>query len=125
MKKILVVEDDQAISKALVFRLRSAGYEVVTAFDAIMGMSVAAKEEPDLAILDISMPGGNGLDLAERLQNLAKTACMPFLVITASKKYALRQRALDLGARAFVEKPYDPDKLLSAVREALGEPVEA
>ena len=120
-KRILVVEDDQAISKALMFRLSSAGYEVISAFDAITGMAAAAKEKPDVAILDISMPGGNGLDLAERMQNLGKTAGVPFIVITASKKYSLRQRALDLGAKAFIEKPYDPGKLLGAVRECLGE----
>ena len=124
-KKILVVEDDPAISKALMFRLSSSGFEVITAFDAITGMAAATREIPDLAILDISMPGGNGLDLAERLQNLSKTAAMPFIVITASKKYSLRRRAIELGARAFLEKPYEPEKLMEAVSEALGLTIEA
>jgi len=124
-KRILVVEDDKDISRALTVRLRAAGYDVVTAFDGLMGMSTAVKHRPDLAILDVMMPAGGGLDLAERLQNLASTAGTPFIVLTASKRAGLRERAMALGALAFLEKPYDPEALLAEVRRGLGDPAPA
>ena len=120
-KKILVVEDDKDINRAISIRLRSAGYKVSSAFDGLMGISVAAKESPDLAILDISMPAGNGLDLAERMKMLNQTSNTPFIVITASKRPTLKDRARELGCSAFIEKPYLPETLLAEVKKALGE----
>ena len=119
MTKILVVEDDQDINRAITLRMRTAGYDVVNAFDALTGMKVAAQEKPDLAILDISMPAGNGLALAERMRNLAATATTPFIFLTASKRGSLRQRAEELGAAAFLEKPYEAEQLMDAVVGAL------
>ncbi len=122
MKKILIVEDDQKISQVLAIRLRAAGYEVAAAYDAVMASSAAVKSRPDLVILDISMPGGDGFQVAERIQLLGATAGVPMIFITASKKPEFRQKALALGAAGFFEKPYEPEELLAAVHSALGEP---
>jgi DNA-binding response OmpR family regulator len=121
LKKILIVEDDQKISQVLSIRLRAAGYEVAAAFDAVMASSVAVKTRPDLVILDISMPGGDGFQVAERIQLLGATAGVPMIFITASKKPEFRQKALELGAVGFFEKPYEPEELLAAVRTAIGD----
>ncbi len=121
MKKILVVEDDKSILMALSVRLRGAGYTVATAQDAMMAMSVAVKELPDLVILDISMPAGNGFQVAERLQDNCKTVGTPFIFLTASRKPGLRDKAMQMGAQGFFEKPYDPTELMAAVSLALGE----
>jgi CheY-like chemotaxis protein len=123
MKRILIVEDDKKIVTALSVRLKAAGYETVAAFDAALAMGQALKSQPDLVLLDISMPGGNGFTVAERLQNSLVTAGTPFIFLTASKQPALRQKAMDLGAAGFFEKPYDADKLLAAIQKALGDSV--
>jgi DNA-binding response OmpR family regulator len=120
--KILVVEDDKKIALALAIRLRTAGYEVIVAPDAVLAMSMAMKHRPDLLVLDILMPGGNGFQVAEWLQNLEAMIGVPYIFITASKVAGLRERARSLGAVGFFEKPYDAGELLATIREALEPP---
>ena len=116
MEKILIVEDDQAIAKALALRLKSAGYKVTVAPDAITGVAAAREIQPDLALLDISLPAGNGFTVAKKISELVVTAT-PVIFLTASRQPGLRQEAQSLGA-AFFEKPYDADELLAAIRYA-------
>lgn len=120
MKKILIVEDDQDIVRALTIRLKAQGYEVVAAYDVIQGTAAAMKEKPDLAVFDISMPGGNGIVLAERLQQNPATAGLPVIFLTASKDPEIREKALAAGAVAFIEKPYDAQLVIDLVAETLG-----
>ena len=124
MKKILVVEDDKRIVMALAVRLKAKGYDVVAAYDAVMAMSVAMQERPDLVLLDISMPGGNGFMVAARLQNEATTAGVPMIFLTASKQPGLPERARDVGAVGFFTKPYEAAEFLAAIDGALEEPVD-
>jgi DNA-binding response OmpR family regulator len=120
MKKVLVVEDDRKIALALATRLKGAGYEASIAPDAITGVNLAVKLQPDLIVLDISMPAGSGFDVAERVQTLVPKL-MPIIFLTASKQAGLRQRAMDLGAAGFFEKPYKGEELLTAIHAALGQ----
>jgi DNA-binding response OmpR family regulator len=123
MKKILIVEDDENIAKALSIRLKNAGYEVSVAPDALAGVENAVKKVPDLVLLDISLPAGNGFTVAERIQSLIPTST-PLIFLTASKKPGLREKAKELGAAAFFQKPYEWDDLLGAIQLALvGTPV--
>ncbi len=115
MKKILIVEDDKKIALAMGVRLKAYGYEVANAYDAVVAVNAARKFKPDLILLDISMPGGDGFSLAERFQNLVDTAGVPIIFITASKKQGLKEKAMEMGAAGFFEKPYDAEKLLSTV----------
>ncbi len=119
MKKILVVEDDKLISAVLTIRLEAAGYEVCTAYDAALAMTRAMAEQPDLALLDISMPGGNGFIVAERLRSNEATAGIPFIFLTALKKPGLLEKAVEMGAAAFFEKPYESDELIAAIERTL------
>ena len=118
MKKILIVEDDPNIAKALAIRLKNTGYEVSVAPDALTGVEIALKKLPDLVILDISLPAGNGFTVAERIQSLIPTAT-PLIFLTASQQPGLREKAKELGAAAFFHKPYEADDLLGAIRLAL------
>jgi len=118
----MYIEDDENISKALEVRLNTRGYKTHTAFDAIMGMQKALDMLPDAILLDITMPGGNGLTLAERLKASSKTQDVPIIFLTASKQPELHQKALDLGGTAFFEKPYDFNYLLAALRAAINHP---
>jgi DNA-binding response OmpR family regulator len=120
MKKILIVEDDQNIAKALAIRLKLAGYEVTVASDAMFGVSSAVKIQPDLALLDISLPAGTGFTVADRIKELLPVAT-PFIFLTASKQPGLREKARELGAVGFFEKPYDAQELLAAIEDALAD----
>lgn len=121
MKKILIVEDDQKIALALSVRLKAHGYEVFAAFDALAGLSQSQKHLPDLVILDISMPAGNGFELAARMQSLVPTIGTPIIFITASHRPEFRSKAQELGAAAFIEKPFKDGELIAAVQQALKE----
>jgi DNA-binding response OmpR family regulator len=83
-KKILVVDDERDIVKVLVIRLQSSGYEVITAFDGAQGVFMAHKEKPDLVILDIRMPAGDGFSVAERLKRSSHTWTIPIIFLTGS-----------------------------------------
>jgi len=121
VKKILIIEDDRKIAMALTIRLKSAGYGTTMAFDALTVITAAVKLKPDLLLLDVSMPAGNGFTVAERVQTLFPAA-VPIIFITASKQPAFRKRADELGAAGFFEKPYDPDKLMAAISRILSAP---
>lgn len=118
MKKILVVEDDKQIAMALKVRLRAAGYQVLQAFDTVSGTSMVKKHQPDGILLDISMPGGDGFDVAERVRDSIGSSA-PIIFITAHKEPELRRRAADLGAAGFFEKPYDSQALLNTVASVI------
>ncbi len=120
MKKILIVEDDENVAKALAIRLESSGYHVTIAPDAVLGVTSALRTNPDLALLDIAMPAGNGFTVADRLQELLPRET-PFIFVTASKEPGLRKKAEILGATDFFEKPYEAEDLLAAIKGALGE----
>lgn len=121
-KTILIIEDDENISKALDVRLQARGYKVLTAFDAVQGMQKATGTLPDVILLDITMPGGNGFSLAERLKASTNTQAIPIIFLTASQQSDLREKAMALGAAAYFEKPYDFDYLLAALRAAIEHP---
>ena len=114
--RILVVEDDKDIAHALQARLVHEGYEVFVAQDAVSAVSVARKAEPDVALLDINMPGGSGFDVARRIDRTQ--AGVSKIFITASKEPGLRQQAIDAGASAFVEKPFTAEALREAIQSA-------
>ena len=118
MKRILIIEDDEKISKALVLRLQAAGYAINTAYDAVTGLSNAVKCPPDLILLDISLPAGSGLTLAERLHTLLVTP-PPIIFLTASTQPGLQEQASRLGAAAFFEKPYQPEQLMATIAAKL------
>ncbi len=118
-KKILIVDDERDIVKALTIRLQRAGYEVVTAFDGAQGIFMAHKEDPDLIILDIRMPAGNGFSVAEKLKDSPDTFMIPVIFLTGSPEKDSEERARALGARFYVKKPYDPEELLDAIDRAL------
>jgi DNA-binding response OmpR family regulator len=116
--RILIVEDDRRISMALATRLVNAGQEVIQAFDAVSGVEKAIQHQPDLILMDIALPGGSGLMVAQRIQSVVPKPT-PIIFLTASRQAGLRQKALALGAAGFLEKPYDPQELLTAIQNAL------
>jgi DNA-binding response OmpR family regulator len=115
--KILVVDDEQDVAKALKVRLKANGYNVVLAYDSVQAFTVANQEKPDLIILDILIPGGGGFVVAERLKQSTATHHIPIIFLTGIS--GGEERAYKVGASGYVMKPYHPDELLETIHKAL------
>lgn len=113
---ILVVDDDRKIVELVTLYLQKDGYRVLQAFDGHVALALARAEEPDLAILDLMLPGVNGLVLCKTLQGEAHT---PVIMLTARSTEEDRMRGLDIGADDYVVKPFSPRELVSRVRAVL------
>jgi Response regulator containing a CheY-like receiver domain and a GGDEF domain len=122
MKKILIVEDDQPIALALSVRLKAYGYTTWIADDGIMAITMAVRNKPDLILLDVALPGGNGLTLIEQFHALPETCKTPIVLTTASHDPELRKKALALGVSGLLRKPYDAQELASVIHSTFGDP---
>ena len=118
-QKILIVDDDADLRQALRLRLRSNHYETVNAADGYSAIAQAYKERPDLIILDLGLPAGDGYVVLERLQSDDKLSAIPVVVLTARDPQSSEQRALRAGATAFFQKPADNGELLEVIRATL------
>jgi len=121
-KKILIVDDDPDVRQGMYVRLKANHYDPIFAADGLTAMSEARKQEPDLIILDLGLPAGDGFVVMERLKTIPAVAVIPVIVVSARAGHGNQQRAINAGAKAFLEKPVDNDQLLAAIRNALGEP---
>lgn len=119
-KKILIVEDEAVQLTSVARRLKSAGYEVVGARDGTSAISTARKELPDLVLLDLGLPAGDGFTVLKRLQMLIQTTTIPVIVVSARDPAANRDAALKAGAVAYLQKPLDTAVLLRAIGDVLG-----
>lgn len=113
---VFVVDDDPSVRKALRRLLRSAGLHVETFESAEEFLQFERNDGPSCLVLDIQMPGLSGLQLQEQLATSGST--LPVIFITAYEDTNVRTRALDQGAARFLEKPFDDDVLLDAIRSA-------
>ena len=121
-KKILIVDDDPDVRQGLNVRLRANHYDTFFAGDALSSMSEARKHEPDLIILDLGLPAGDGFLVMERLKAIPALAVIPIIVVSARDVMANKERAMKAGAKAYLQKPVDNAELLKVIRRALGEP---
>jgi len=117
--RILIVDDDPDLRRGLNLRLRANHYETSYATDGFSAVALAYKERPDLIILDLGLPAGDGFVVLERLQQSANLSCIPVIVLTARDPQSNREKTLKAGASAFFQKPVDNGKLLSAIRTTL------
>jgi two-component system, OmpR family, KDP operon response regulator KdpE len=117
--KILVVDDDPDLVRALRLRLRANNYEVTTASDGYSAVAAAQKERPALIILDLGLPVGDGFVVLDRLQAIDSLSSIPIIVLSARDPQANEDRALKAGAAAFFQKPADNDELMNVIRVSL------
>jgi DNA-binding response OmpR family regulator len=120
-KKILIIEDDADVRLGYHVRFKANNYDTFFAADALASMSEARKHQPDLIILDLGLPAGDGFVVMERLKGNMQLAVIPVIVVSARDPQANRERALKAGAKAFLQKPVDNDELFAVVRQCLGE----
>ena len=118
-QKILIVDDDPDLRQALRLRLRAHHYDTVHAVDGYSAIAQAYKERPDLIILDLGLPAGDGFVVLDRLQKDDKLCGIPVVVLTARDPQNCEQRALQAGAAAFFQKPADNTELLELIRASL------
>jgi two-component system KDP operon response regulator KdpE len=119
-QRILIVDDDPDLVRAMRLRLRANHYEVTTASDGYGAIASAQKERPALIILDLGLPVGDGFVVLERLQNSDTLSGVPVIVLSARDPQSNEERALKAGASAFFQKPADNDELMNAIRASLG-----
>ena len=123
--KILLVDDDPDLLRALRLRLRANNYEVTTASDGYAAIAAAQKERPSLIILDLGLPVGDGFVVLDRLQNSDALAGIPVIVLSARDPQNNEDRVMKAGAAAFFQKPVDNDELLNVIRVSLPRPESA
>ncbi len=112
--KILLVDDDRDFCRTLSEILNSAGYEVGLAHDGIEAVSVAHQMNPDLIVLDIKMPAGDGLSVYHRLKLSSYTRDIPLVFVSGYYQGEIR-------GELFIRKPFDPDELIRHLKEVLAE----
>lgn len=119
--KILIVDDDPDLRQALRLRLRANHYETINACDGYSAIAQAYKEHPNLIILDLGLPAGNGYVVLDRLQKDDKLSMIPVIVLTARDAQSSERMALQSGATAFFQKPADNTELLEVIRVTLSQ----
>ena len=117
---IIIADDDKDLLKALTLRLWNEGYEIVTATDSYNALSLAAESKPDLLILDVNMPAGDGFSVHERLQSMGEDfKDTPVIYITGDKSPRLEQIAEDHGGIRLFHKPFQLEELLTTIKQVL------
>jgi DNA-binding response OmpR family regulator len=117
--KILIVDDDPDLRQALRLRLRANHYDTVSAGDGYSAIARAYKERPNLVILDLGLPAGDGFVVLDRLQKDDKLSAIPVIVLTARDAQSTEQAVLQSGAAAFFQKPVDNAELMEVIRTTL------
>ena len=118
-KKILIVDTEKDLLRSMSLQLKRSGYNVVIATDGMSATETVRAEQPDLILLDINLPAGDGFDVMRRISLIPQVAFTPIIIITARDPIKTRKLALEAGAQAFFQKPVDIDELLDAIRNIL------
>ena len=118
-RTVLVADDDEDILQLVSFRLERAGYTVVTAADGQQALTAAREHRPDLAVLDVMMPGLNGYEVTRQLRSDPATAAIPVILLTARVQEADVSRGFEAGADDYLRKPFSPQELRSRVQAIL------
>ena len=118
-KKILIVEDEKDIARLLDYNLKKEGYRTVLSYEGSAAPLLAAKERPGLIILDLMLPGLDGLEVCRRLKMDGKTAAIPIIMLTAKGEESDKVVGLEMGADDYVTKPFSVKELLSRVKAVL------
>ena len=121
-KKILIVEDDADVRLGYKVLLTAHHYDTIFAGDGLAAVSEAIKHQPDLILLDLGLPAGDGFILLERFRANMNLSLIPVIVVSARDLRGNKERSLKAGAKAFVQKPWNDNELLALIRQLLGQP---
>ena len=118
-EKILIVEDEKDIAKMLNYNLKKEGYRTVDAHDGEDALDLAVREHPDLILLDLMLPGIDGLEVCKQLRKEPKTSRIPIIMLTAKTQETDKVVGLELGADDYVSKPFSPKELIARIKAVL------
>jgi two-component system, OmpR family, alkaline phosphatase synthesis response regulator PhoP len=118
-EKILIVDDEKDIARMLNYNLKKEGYRTVEAYDGEDALDLAARERPDLILLDLMLPGVDGLEVCKQLKKEPKTAAIPIIMLTAKTQETDKVVGLELGADDYVSKPFSLKELIARVKAVL------
>ena len=118
--RILVVEDEPDAMDLIAFNLEAAGFKVLQAMDGTLAVRLAREKLPDLIVLDVMLPGTNGLEVCKILRRELSTSGIPILILTAKASEIDRVLGLELGADDYVTKPFSPRELVLRIKKLLG-----
>ena len=116
---VLCVDDEVSLLKMLSRRLESWGYRVLTAENGEEGIRLAKAQRPNVVLLDVMMPGIDGLEVCRLLKGEPETWQIPIILVTAKATQLAQHQIEEAKVFAFVQKPYDPDELRTLIRQAL------
>ncbi len=119
-KNILVVEDDEQLSKVLSRQLEASGYKPVNAYDGETALKLAREKKPDLMILDIGLPGMDGKTVCKIIKNHAETAGIKIIMLTGDRLVGNMEDSFSYGAETYLNKPYDFSLLLAHIEKLIG-----
>ena len=119
MKRILVVEDEEANMYLIRFILRKSGYEVIEARSGEEGVELAIEEKPDLVIMDIQLPGIDGLEATKRIRNSEADEELPIVALTSYAMVGDKEKALKAGCTGYIEKPINPETFITEIEKYL------
>jgi DNA-binding response OmpR family regulator len=120
-KKILVVEDDADVRLGYNVLLKAHHYDMFFAADSLCAMTEARQHRPDLMILDLGLPAGDGFVVLERFRAIPNLGVIPVIVVSGRDVRGNKERAMKAGAKAFLQKPWNDDELLAIIGDLLGE----
>jgi two-component system response regulator ArlR len=115
-QKILIIEDEKALARLLELTLTHEGYETAAAYDGVTGFGCVSGFLPDLVLLDIMLPGMDGVEVCRRVRRFSQ---VPVIMLTAKDGISDKVSGLDCGANDYITKPFDMDELLARIRAAL------
>jgi phosphate regulon transcriptional regulator PhoB len=118
-EKILIVDDEKDIVKMLDYNLKKEGFRTISAYDGEDALDSATRENPDLIILDLMLPGIDGLEVCKTLKKETKTAHIPIIMLTAKAQEADKIVGLELGADDYITKPFSPRELIARIKAIL------
>ncbi len=118
-KKVLIIDDDRQVSLALSIRLKASGYDVDVAGDGESGLEKLAAGAPDVVLLDMRMPGIDGLEVMRQMKQDPRLADIPVIFVSANAQETAKRAALNAGGQFFLEKPFESRALLEAIRRVL------
>ncbi|HEY3309037.1 MAG TPA: response regulator transcription factor [Desulfuromonadaceae bacterium] len=119
VKKILVIEDEKDLAELLIFNLEKEGFKISCSYDGLDGLDLARREEPDLILLDLMLPGLMGTEVCKELRRDPRTAHIPVLMLTAKGEEIDRVVGFELGADDYLVKPFSMRELLLRIRAIL------
>ncbi len=118
-EKILIVDDEKDIVKMLDYNLKKEGYRILVAYDGEDALNLARREHPDIILLDLMLPGIDGLEVCKALKKEEKTSSLPIIMLTAKAQEADKVVGLELGADDYVTKPFSIKELLARIKAVL------